>query len=326
MTLRVLLLCGAVVALPALAHEVRPGYLELTSQDGAIALLWKAPMRDDYVIALKPVLPAKCRDIAPPSRQQVAASLIERRLLDCGDSGITGETIAVEGLGRTLTDVIVHVDLPGMRKTVVLRGDMASFEVIGRSPWTAIARDYLLLGIEHILFGIDHLLFVFALLLIVGDVWMLVKTITAFTIAHSITLALATLGVVHVPQQPVEAVIALSVVFLAVEIVRGHHGTRGIAHTMPWLVAFVFGLLHGFGFAGALAEIGLPEADIPLALLFFNLGVEAGQLVFIAAMAVLYGIWRVARLTDVRRWEVIPAYTIGCVASFWVIDRMVAMF
>ena len=323
---RVLLLCCALAALPALAHEVRPGYLELTSQDGAIALLWKAPMRDGYVIGLKPVLPEKCRDIAPPSRQQVAASLIERRLLDCGDAGIAGETIVVEGLGRTLTDVIVHVDLPGMRKTVLLRGDTASFDVIGRSPWTAIARDYLLLGIEHILFGVDHLLFVFGLLLIVGDVWMLVKTITAFTIAHSITLALATLGVVHVPQQPVEAMIALSIVFLAVEIVHGHRGRRGIAHAMPWLVAFVFGLLHGFGFAGALAEIGLPEADIPLALLFFNLGVEAGQLVFIAAMAVLYRIWRAARLADVRRWEAVPAYAIGCVASFWAIDRIVAMF
>ncbi len=152
-----------------------------------------------------------------------------------------------------------------------------------QSGWS-VAGTYLSLGVEHILLGIDHLLFVLALLLITRGTWRLVKTVTAFTVAHSITLALATLGFVHVPQAPVEAVIALSIVFVAAEIVRVRNGRDGIAARAPWIVAFTFGLLHGFGFAGALARVGLPEGHIPLALLFFNVGVEVGQLLFIAAV------------------------------------------
>ena len=182
------------------------------------------------------------------------------------------------------------------------------------------ARRYLALGVEHILLGIDHLLFVLGLLLVVRGPWLLVTTVTAFTLAHSLTLALATLGLVAVPSRPVEAAIALSIVVLAAEILRARQGRIGLTHRLPWLIAFVFGLLHGLGFAGALAEIGLPAGEIPLALLFFNLGVEIGQLMFIAAVLGLR--WAMRRLAIA--WPVwaepLPAYAIGTIASFWFIE------
>ena len=314
------------LSLPTFAHEVRPGYLELTrGADGTIEMLWKAPMQGGVVFPIAPVLPANCHDRVPPAREALAASFVERRVLDCGD-GVGGETIAIAGLERTLTNVIVRVDLPGMHETVMLKPDAPTFTVGTIEPWTRVARDYLLLGVTHIWLGVDHLLFVFGLVLLVADTWRLVKTVTAFTVAHSITLALATLGIVHVPQRPIEATIALSIVFLAVEIVHGRAGRKGLVHALPWLVAFVFGLLHGFGFAGALAEIGLPSEDIPQALLFFNLGVEVGQLSFLAAIFAAYRLARaVAPALELRRFEVLPAYLIGAVASFWLIDRVVLM-
>ena len=185
---------------------------------------------------------------------------------------------------------------------------------------------YITLGVEHILLGIDHLLFVLGLLLIVRDKWLLLKTITSFTVAHSITLAMATLGFVHVPQAPVEAVIALSILFLATELVKQQEHRASLTERYPWIVAFIFGLLHGFGFAGALSEVGLPQADIPLALLFFNMGVEVGQLIFVAA--VLAVTWSITRLRI--KWPLwvkeIPAYTIGSVAAFWCIERIVGFW
>jgi hydrogenase/urease accessory protein HupE len=316
----------ALLAAPALAHEVRPGFLELTAADDGIALLWKAPMRDGYVLPIAPVLPDNCRDTAPPSRQAVAASLVERRRLDCGAAGIAGATISIDGLATTLTDVIVRIDLPGIRETVMLKPDAPSVVITGARPWTAVAKDYFVLGVEHILLGIDHLLFVFGLMLVVADAWLLVKTVTAFTVAHSVTLALATLSLVHVPGAAVEATIALSIVFLAVEIVHARRGRPGFAHRLPWLVAFVFGLLHGFGFAGALADVGLPPDDIPLALLFFNLGVEAGQLAFIAALIALYATVRRLAAFDLRRLDAWAAYGVGSIAAFWVIDRATGLF
>ena len=191
----------------------------------------------------------------------------------------------------------------------------------GSGSWIAGAKRYTALGIEHILLGIDHLLFVLALLLIVRGAWMLVKTITAFTVAHSITLGLATLGFVQVPPAPVEAAIALSIVFLCVEIIHAHQGREGITYRYPWVVAFTFGLLHGFGFAGALSNIGLPQAEIPLALAFFNIGVEIGQLIFVGV--VLLAAWFVSRLPR-HSWLVeraIPAYTIGSLATYWFFQR-----
>jgi HupE / UreJ protein len=184
------------------------------------------------------------------------------------------------------------------------------------------ARRYVGLGIEHILLGIDHLLFVFGLLLLVRGPWMLIKTITAFTLAHSITLALATLGFVAVPSRPVDAAIALSIVFLGAEILRARQGRPGLAARRPWVVAFAFGLLHGLGFAGALTALGLAPGEIPLALLFFNVGVEIGQLLFVGACLALA--WALRQLqVSWPRWAVpLPAYAIGTIAAFWFIERM----
>jgi hydrogenase/urease accessory protein HupE len=184
---------------------------------------------------------------------------------------------------------------------------------------------YLGLGIEHILLGIDHLLFVLGLLLIVRGAWMLIKTITAFTLAHSITLALATLGFVEVPSPPVDAAIALSIMFLGAEILRARQGRPGLAARAPWVVAFAFGLLHGLGFAGALTQLGLPPGEIPLALLFFNVGVELGQLMFIAAVLALAWALRQLQVAWPRWSEPLPAYAIGTVAALWFIERTSAM-
>jgi hydrogenase/urease accessory protein HupE len=192
-----------------------------------------------------------------------------------------------------------------------------------QSGWSVVSV-YLKLGVEHILLGIDHLLFVLSLLLITRGTRLLVKTVTAFTAAHSITLALATLGFVQVPSAPVEAVIALSIVFVAAEIIHTQNGRAGVTARQPWLVAFIFGLLHGFGFAGALNDVGLPQGHIPLALLFFNLGVELGQLLFIAAVLTLGALMRRVRIPVPRRAELVPPYAIGSVAMFWVVQRVTA--
>ena len=185
-----------------------------------------------------------------------------------------------------------------------------------------VAQTYVLLGVDHILTGVDHLLFVLALILLIRDHWMLVKTITAFTVAHSITLAGAALGYLSMPQAPVEATIALSIAFVASELAKAQPGERRLSESYPWVIAFAFGLLHGFGFAGALKEIGLPQSDVPLALFTFNLGVEAGQLMFVAA--VLLGFKVVKALYDfpAPAWRMAAAYGIGTISTFWLISRV----
>ena len=240
---------------------------------------------------------------------------------------VHGQTIVIGGLPSTDTDTLLRIELiDGSKYTTVLRPESPSFRVPAEASAFAIAVSYLQLGIEHILGGFDHLTFVLGLLLIVRSPMLLVKTITSFTIAHSITLALATLGFVHVPQSPVEAVIALSIIFLATELAKQQRGRVGLTTRAPWLVALCFGLLHGFGFAGALTEIGLPQMDIPLALLFFNLGVEVGQLIFVAAALAL--VWMIRKLN--LHWPVWvehgPAYAIGSLAAFWFIQRTVSFW
>ena len=196
---------------------------------------------------------------------------------------------------------------------------------VSSGSWTLAAKRYTVLGIEHILDGFDHLLFVFALLLIVGNGWMLVKTITAFTVAHSITLALATLGVFSFPSRPVEAAIALSIVFLAMEILRARQGHVGLTYRQPWIVAFGFGLLHGFGFAGALSDIGLPKSEIPVALLFFNIGVEIGQLMFVSAVILARAVLSRLKVDWPRIAQLTPLYLMGTIAMYWLLERLAAM-
>ena len=321
------LLLLASFATATLAHEARPGYLQLTqTAPTTIELLLKVPAVGNMRLSLSPRLPEHCELVAPAVTHIVDGAYLERATLSCATS-LTGETIRIDGLSSTLTDVLVRFErMDGTVQVSRLTPAAPSFVVEESPSALEVATTYLTIGVEHILLGIDHLLFVLALLLVVQGWRRLVVTLTAFTVAHSVTLAAATLGLVNVPQQPVEAVIALSIVFVAGEIVHISQGRASMTRRWPWIVAFVFGLLHGLGFAGALSEVGLPEQSIPLALLLFNLGVELGQLLFIAAAAV------VARLLLVvdAKWplwtKVLPAYGIGSMAVFWVVERTVGFW
>jgi hydrogenase/urease accessory protein HupE len=250
--------------------------------------------------------------LSPPRSERIFGAEIKRWKISTGPAGLDGWEVTVHGLQTTMTDVLVRVALAdGRVVSRLLRPDAPSF-VFGNETAGPAAAGYFVLGVEHILFGIDHLLFVLALVLIVRGVGLLVKTITAFTIAHSITLALATLGFVKVPSAPVEAIIALSIVFVAAEIVRARRGQRGLTERAPWLVAGIFGLLHGFGF-------------IPLALLLFNVGVEAGQLAFVAVVLALLAILRRIQWPALEWARLAPPYAIGTVAMFWVIQRLTTL-
>ncbi len=310
------------------AHESRPAYLEITeTQAGQYDVLWKRPMRGDRVLSLHPQFPSHCRQITPAATYNSPGANLERRSIDCGKSGLIGKTIRIDGLSTTLTDVLARVSfLDGYTQTTLIRPSNPSFVIQGSQSTVQVSRQYLMLGIEHILGGIDHLLFVLGLLLIVRGFGLLLKTITAFTVAHSITLAMATLGFVNVPQAPVEAVIALSILFLATELAKQQKGNPGMTARYPWVVALSFGLLHGFGFAGALSEVGLPQTDIPLALLFFNVGVEVGQLMFVAAVLVVQLFIQKIRVQWPAWVEQMPAYAIGSLAAFWFIQRTVSFW
>ncbi len=307
----------------AIADEIRPGYLELTSTDDTVySIKWKVPMKGDMVLSLKPVLPESCTERTPPSAMATGGAMITRWSVSC-PGGIAHGHIRIDGLENTMTDVLVRiVHQDGMTQMVRVTPSETGFVVAAETTSLEVIKVYTALGIEHILLGVDHLLFVFALLLIVSGWRRLIGTITAFTLAHSITLFAATLGWVHVPQAPVEAVIALSILFLATEIIHNRQGRPGMAKRFPWLVAFIFGLLHGFGFAGALAEIGLPEQSIPLALLFFNVGVELGQLLFVAIVVSIGWLLRklIAEKT-LQGSEVAASYLIGSLSAYWVIER-----
>lgn len=309
---------------PLAAHESRPAYLDIREfGPGQYDVLWKRPMRGDYVIGFAIDWPEGC-SAATKHEYQVPGASVARMLLDCGKAGLIGRQIAIARLPETSAEVIARIDLAdGTTQTDLLRPSSAVMMVRGPRSALSVGAEYAVLGFDHILSGTDHLLFVLALTLIVGANWQLVKTITAFTLAHSITLALSSLGVVRVSQVPVEAVIALSIVFLARELLLMRQGRPGSTARAPWIVAFVFGLLHGLGFAGALREIGLPQGDVPAALLAFNLGVEAGQLTFVSVTLGLFWLLRRPVFPAPPKWlGQIPAYAIGAVAAFWTLERL----
>jgi hydrogenase/urease accessory protein HupE len=327
-----LALCMA--ATLAWAHDVRPGYLEVREVDTVrYEIMWKVPALGDYRLRIYVMMPDSCTG-RPSQGSFFGESFLERWRVHCA-GGLIGKRIEIDGLSATRTDVLVRVaHLDGTTQTVRLTPAETSFEVTAAPSRGEVAKTYFVLGVEHILLGIDHLLFVLGLLFLVGSWRRLVITITAFTVAHSVTLAAATLGLVHVPQAPVEAIIALSIMFVAAEVLRPAKGELGLAARYPWIVAFVFGLMHGFGFAGALKEVGLPEENIPVALLFFNIGVEAGQLLFVAVVAGLLSLAArslLARGGDTHGpWQLETlirkpvAYAIGSVAAFWVVQRVAA--
>lgn len=314
-------------AVPAAhAHDARPAYLELKENGpGRYDVLWRTPVYAGVRLPVTLRFPETIRNVVGPMEKEVGDALIERRVIDTGPGGLIGHRIEFVGLQASITDVLVRMSLrDGTQSTTLVRPVQPWIDVAAAPGAYAVASAFVVHGIEHILGGFDHLLFVFGLLLLVRGGWMLVKTVTAFTLAHSITLALAALGVVHVPGPPVEATIALSILLLAVEIVRQNHGQPGIAARWPWVVAFSFGLLHGFGFAGALAEIGLPKYELPLALFSFNVGVEIGQLVFVGAVLAMRAL--LLRLQPpafaIDRAPALASYAVGTLAAFWFFERV----
>lgn len=333
----VLSVWGALLAPSAHADEIRPGYLEMrqTASD-TYSLLFKIPaLGDDLRLGIYVSLPEGTTDLTPPQAGFGGGAYTERRTVR-RNGGLAGQAVAIEGLSVTSTDVLVRIkSLGGATQTERLSPTKTAFVIQDAPGASEVATTYLRLGIEHILFGFDHLLFVLALVILVRGWRRVALTVTAFTVAHSITLAAATLGLVNVPSPPVEAAIALSIMLVAVEIVNARRGMPSLTARWPWLVAFCFGLLHGFGFAGALVEVGLPQHAIPIALLFFNLGVEIGQLAFVAA--VLATVWLFHRVMALRvepalvertaNWlDVTAAYAIGAVAAYWLIERTSAFF
>lgn len=304
------------------SHEIRPAYLQIIQTDeNTYEVFWKVPSMGDAVPKIQPVFhPSFFVEILKNPNQIPGSVIYSYRI--SSDDGLPGTILTIEGLNKTLIDVLVNITYSnGEKVTFMLQPDKDSNIIPGESSTYDIVKTYTKLGIEHILLGIDHLLFVLALIIITKGKWRILKTITAFTIAHSITLSLAALGYVNFPTAPVEAVIALSIVFLAVEIVKNIKGKQTLTSKKPWLVAFTFGLLHGFGFAGALSAIGLPQQDIPWALAFFNVGVEIGQIAFVLVVLVF-----IKLLSYKKDWPVfikkIPAYAIGSVAAFWMIERV----
>ncbi len=318
-------LAGLLLALAtrAAAHEARPAYLEVReTAPGRYDLLWRTPVLAGMRLPIGLHVPAGVRNVHEPVIQELTDSLLERRTIDAGPAGLAGKRIEFPGLQATITDVLVRVELGDGRKwSTIVRPSQPWVEITAAQGKLAVVGSYVVHGIRHIAFGADHLLFVLGLLLIVKDRWTLVKTITAFTVAHSITLAIATFGWAEAPILPLNAAIALSIFFLGPEIVRVWRGETSFTIEHPWVVAFVFGLIHGFGFASALTSAGLPRTDLPLALLGFNLGVEIGQVGFVLLVLLLE---RSFRLLEIRwpRWvEALPGYAIGTLGAFWTIQR-----
>ena len=311
----------------ARAHESRPAYLEVTeTAPGRYDLVWRTPLLSGSRLPVTLKLPDDVRNVTEPVVRDLSDSLVERRIVEAGEGGLAGKRIEFVGLQATITDVLVRVQLHDRDRTSTLvHPSQPWIEIAAARGPVAVATGYLVSGIHHILLGVDHLLFVLGLLLIVKDRWMLVKTISAFTVAHSITLAIATLGYASAPAAPLNAAIALSILFLGPEIVRAWRGETSLTIRHPWAVAFAFGLLHGFGFASGLTTMGLPRAEIPLALLIFNVGVETGQLLFVILILGLERAFRVLEVRWPRVVEALPAYTVGSLGAYWTIQRLVIL-
>ncbi|MGB5723504.1 MAG: HupE/UreJ family protein [Parasphingorhabdus sp.] len=309
----------------ARADELRPAYIEMTEQSpGHWSLLWKASANSRLGQSGEIIIPAVCEIEGQPHREFSGSNILTRLSLRCTGS-VQGQTIGLKGLELSSTDALVRIaPIDSTLQTVRLTPDQPVATLARPSAISNVAATYMIIGIEHILLGFDHLFFVLALVLLLKGGWLIAKTVTAFTIAHSLTLVGTTLGLLSLPSRPVESVIALSIVFLAVEVVKAKPDDLRLSQRFPWIVAFLFGLLHGFGFAGALAEIGLPEGDVPLALLTFNLGVEIGQLLIVAvALAALYAL-RQYRDRWLQPAKAATAYGIGIIATYWVIERTLA--
>lgn len=314
-------------AAPAVADDFRPSYLQLT-QTGAerYDVLWKvAALDENRVLRVRLEFPPETEFVEPLAPRYTGGTAVMSGSIAL-PGGLSGKSVRFDGLAQVRGEVLVRlISQDGSEELSKISYSEAEWQIAAEPSSIGITARYTGLGIEHILIGFDHLLFVAALVLLVTNVRTLVWTVTSFTVAHSITLALVTLDLISVPRPPVEAFIALSIMFVALEIVQRERGRPSVASQKPWLVAFAFGLLHGLGFAGALAEIGLPENNIPLALLFFNIGVEIGQLIFVAALLALICVARrVASQAQLQAGVLASSYLIGGVASYWLIERIAA--
>ena len=310
-------------ATPVRADEMRPAYIEFSQIDATHwQLFWKLPMRSGINPQSQPILPDSCDVKGEPVREVINLTLITKSQIVCTQS-ILGKDIGLSDFGTNQSDVFVRIaPLNSNVQSLRLNAEQPNGQIKEKPNRWQVAQTYFITGVEHILRGYDHLLFVLALVLLLRNVWTIAKAATAFTIAHSITLVGATLGLIGLPQRPVEILIALSIVFMAVEIAKKNPQVPRLSERMPWVIAFIFGLIHGFGFAGALREIGLPEGEVPTSLLTFNLGVEAGQLIIILfAVTIIEIISRLSKpmLAPLIR---IATYSIGIIASFWFIERL----
>ncbi|HLB31721.1 MAG TPA: HupE/UreJ family protein [Gammaproteobacteria bacterium] len=308
------------------AHEIRPAGLFIQElSDGAVAVRWKLPARGEYPLSISPHLSSGWLEREPDRRSNAADALVLEWRISPPRAELEGQRLTITGLRETITDVFTEVVLrDGGKLTYLIKPEQPE-AVISRGAYAGLkVSGYFLLGLRHIASGYDHLAYLLGLVLLLGNLSTLVKTITAFTVAHSITLVCAALELVSLRPAAVEAVIALSIAYVAAELVRKYRDQGGSLLYFPWQAAFAFGLLHGFGFAGALQSIGLPGSNVAGALLLFNLGIEAGQLAFILGLlGLLSGLERVAPLMQ-RQLCRIASYAIGGMASFWVLDRVFA--
>ncbi len=319
-----LLLVAALAPASSEAHPLAPALLQIRELDGGQAeISWKTSVLQVRGSRVAPELPSECTPTGTSKVAEEGDSVIETFTVDCGAGGLVGKTVAVTGLGDGRNDALLRIALADGRVIQeVLRVGESTFTIPETGRPSSVFTGYIRLGFDHILTGLDHLLFVFGLLLLATSTRLLIETVTAFTVGHSITLSLAALGIANVPSGPVEVLIALSIFILAVELGRGPRTSPTMLRRFPWVMAFLFGLLHGLGFAGALREIGLPPDDIPLSLFSFNVGIEAGQLAFVFVVLVAGFVLRRV-LERLPAWsERIPVYGIGCLSVYWVLERL----
>jgi hypothetical protein len=322
----VLLLLAAVK--PHYGHDIRPAYLEINyvTDSEELSVLWKTSLFGNPNVELQPEISNISLALDQAQVKISDNAKIYQWHMDSPGVPIKGQTLTIVGLNLTSTDVMVKVIIDGREELILLKPEANELTIGEQQKRGKAILRYTRLGIEHIMLGIDHLLFVLGLLLLSRTKWQLIKTITSFTLGHSISLALATLGILTIPEKPLSAVIALSIVFLAWELIRSEKGIESLTIRNPWVVSFLFGIIHGIGFAGGLVQLGLPKADIPLALLFFNVGVEIGQVCFI--LVVLSALFSMKKLefTLPKRAVLLPMYTIGAFASYWFLGRFFAIF
>ena len=311
------------VAKAAFAHPLAPALLELReAASGKVEVTWKRSALRVPGSDLQPILPSDCPVLEAPRVEEQGTAMLAHWTIDCGQAGIVGRTLRIDDQGPARIDTLVRIELADGRQIQrVLRRSEPSMVVPARASRLTVFLDYLTIGFEHILSGADHLLFVFGLFLLCSGIAPLAKTVTAFTVGHSITLSLAALGYARFPSGPIEVLIAATVLALAVDLARDEARPTWMRR-FPWPMALVFGLLHGLGFAGALREVGLPDGEIPMALFSFNVGIEIGQLTFVAALLALTPLVRRIPIPLPRR---VAVYAMGSLAAFWMIERGAAL-